>query len=262
MRPLLHPAPQLARSPRLVLAAILALGIVAVALALRMWQPSPVAAEQSVSSEIDTVDDLSASKPASLGKPRDPLSIEELGYAEALAARALPASARTLAGEPGGELLSVDLASLDPDTTTRPVTVTYYDYAADEVLAVRVELYSGQVKGTDEAKGLQPAPAPSEAYAATKLLIESSDGRKLGTEYTAMTGHAITADDLIVTGGSYYSTSVTRADDACGRHRCVELQVQEPSGTYLSTADYVVDLSAQKVIVLVERDIESSLGGS
>ena len=38
--------------------------------------------------------------------------------------------------------------------------------------------------------------------------------------------------------------------------------MQEPSGTYLSTADYVVDLSAQKVIVLVERDIESSLGGS
>lgn len=262
MRPMSPTTPQLLRSPRFALAAVLALGLVAVAVAMRMWQPSPVAADQSVAAQVDTVDDLSSEKPANLGKPRDPLSIEEIGYAEALAAAGLPDSSRTLGGDAGGELLSVDLASPDPDTTTRPVTVTYYDYAADRVLAVTVELYSGKVRRTDAARGLQPAPAPSETHAATTLLIESAEGRKLGTEYTAMTGHAITADDLIVTGGSYYATKASKADDVCGQHRCIELQVQEPSGKYLSTADYVVDLSAQKVIVLAVRDIQSSLGGN
>lgn len=262
MRPMSPAAPQLLRSPRFALAAVLALGLVAVAVAMRMWHPSPVAADQAVAAQVDTVDDLSSKKPASLGKPRDPLSIDEIGYAEALAAAALPGSARTVADQSGAELLSVDLASPDPDTTTRPVTVTYYDYAADQVLAVTVELYSGKVRGTDAARGLQPAPAPSETYAATALLIESPDGRKLGTEYTAMTGNAISADDLIVTGGSYYATAANKADDVCGQHRCVELQVQEPSGKYLSTADYVVDLSAKKVIVLAVRDISSSLGGN
>ncbi|WP_141015201.1 hypothetical protein [Nocardioides sambongensis] len=262
MRSISHAASTLARSPRLLMAAGLAAILLAVAVAMGMWTPTPVAAEDAASAEIDTVDALPATEPDDLRAPRDPLSIEEIGYAEALATDALPSGAETVDGGPGAELLSVDLASTDPETTTRPVEVTFYDYGAGGVVAVTVELYSGKVRGVVEAEGMQPAPSPSETFAATEILIASPEAQKLGTEYTAMTGHLITAEDLIVTGGSYYDTVESPRDDDCGEHRCVELQLQEPSGKYLSTTDYVVDLTTGEVIVLATRDLQSSLGGN
>lgn len=262
MRSISHAASTLARSPRLVMAIGMAGVLLAAAVAMGMWNPTPVAAEDAVSGQIETVDELPSAKPASFGEPRDPLSIEEIGYAEALASAELPASAEDLGGATGAELLSVDLASMDPSTTSRPVEVSYYDYAGDQVVSVTVELYSGAVLDTLRTDGFQPAPAPSETFTATEILLASPEAKKLGTEYTAMTGHAITAEDLIVTGGGYLDTDVTPLDDECGEHRCIELQLQEPSGKYLSTSDYVVDLSTGEVIVLATRDAQSSLGGN
>lgn len=262
MRSTSHSASTLARSPRIVMAAGLAALLLAVAVAMGMWDPTPVAAEDAVSATVETVDELPSGKPADLGEPRDPLSIEEIGYAQALATAALPTGTESVTGAPGAELLTVDLASPDPDIATRPVEVAFYDYAADRVVAVTVELYAGKVTGTVTAEAVQPAPTPAETYAATELLLASDDARKVASEYTAMTGHAITADDLIVSGGSYLDTAESDLDDVCGEHRCIDLQLQEPSGKYLSTTDFVVDLSAGEVIVLNDRDAQSSLGGN
>jgi hypothetical protein len=248
-------------SPRTILAVLLAALVVAAALVTGMLRATPTAAEESGAAPTGSVEELPSGRPAELGEPRDPLSIEEIGYAEHLAAAALPAGSADVTGAAGAELLSVDLASMDPDTTERPVAVSYYDYASDAVVEVTVDLYAGEVSGTTSADGLQPAPTPAETYEATRLLVHSDKAKRVATEYTAMTGDPISADDLIVTGGSYYDSDLTRADDACGAHRCVELQLQEPTGKYLSSADYVVDLSTGEVIVLARRDATSTLLG-
>lgn len=262
MRP--HPtgaARSLTGATRLLIAAAVAAVIVATALVLGLLRTTPIAAEEPAAATTDTVAELPAAKPAKLGEPRDPLSIEEYGYAEALAETALPADVTNVAGTPGGELLSIDLASMDSTTTDRLVAVTYYDYTANQTVVVTVDLYAGATTDTSSAAALQPPPSPAETYAATDLLIHARQGRRLATEYTAMTGTPISASALIATGGSYYDTLPSRVDDACGDHRCVELQLQEPSGKYLSTVDYVVDLTDKSVIVLTDRTAVSTLSG-
>lgn len=254
-------ARSLAGSPRTILAALLAVLVVVAALVTGMLRATPTAAEESGDAPAGSVTALPTARPETLGEPRDPLSIAEIGYAEHLASAALPAGATDVSGAAGAELLAVDLASLDPDTTTRPVAVSYYDYATDEVVEVTVELYAGKVTRTTSADGIQPAPSPAETYEATRLLVHSAKAKRVATEYAAMTGEPISADEVIATGGSYYDSDVTGADDACGEHRCVELQLQEPTGKYLSSADYVVDLSTGEVIVLARRDATSTLLG-
>lgn len=260
-----HNAPGVARtlisSPRMVITVLAALMVLLAALVIGALRATPIAAEESGKAPVGSVDKLPSAKPGDFGEPRDPLSIDEIGYALALAEKSLPASSADVSGERGAELLSVDLASMDPTIETRPVEVTFYDYGNNEVVGVTVELYAGKVADVSSADGLQPPPSPAETYEATKLLVHSADGRKMRTEYTAVTGAQISADNVIATGGSYYDTDAVKTDNKCGEHRCVELQLQDPTGLYLSTTDYVVDLSAGKVIVIADRDASSVLSG-
>ena len=245
----------LVRSPRFLLVLLLAALLVAGTFATGALHATPTAAEENQAAPEGTVAALPTSRPADLGKPRDPLSIKEIGYATALAAKGVPAGATALDGTRGPELLAVDLASTDSTITTRPVAVEYYDYASDQLVVVTVELYSAKVLDVSSSKKIQPAPSPAEAYEAARLLITSAAGERIRTEYEATVGKPITAGDLTVTGGSYYSTPATKADDACGPNRCVQLQLQGPDGKYLSTAGLVVDLSAGKVLVLAKQDV-------
>jgi hypothetical protein len=254
-------ARSLVSSPRVVITVLAAVLVVAAALITGALRATPTAAEETSASPVGSVDKLPSGKPADLGEPRDPLSIKEIGYALALAQNSLPASSTDVAGASGAELLSVDLASMDPTTETRPVEVTFYDYGNDEVVGVTVELYAGKVADVVSSDKLQPPPSPAETYEATKLLVHSTEGRRVRTEYASITGSAISADNVIATGGSYYATKAVKTDDKCGTHRCVELQLQDPTGLYLSTADYVVDLSAGEVIVIADRDASSVLSG-
>jgi hypothetical protein len=260
-----HNAPGVARtlisSPRVVITVLAAVLVLLAALILGALRATPIAAEESAAAPVGSVDQLPSAKPAELGEPRDPLSIEEIGYALAIAEESLPAGSTDVTGESGAELLSVDLASMDPTIDTRPVDVTFYDYDADEVVAVTVELYAGEVVDTVSADDLQPPPSPAETYEATRLLVHAVEAKRVRTEYTAITGAAISADNVIATGGSYYDTDAVKADNKCGEHRCVELQLQDPTGLYLSTTDYVVDLSAGEVIVIADRDANSVLSG-
>ncbi|MFT4286293.1 hypothetical protein [Nocardioides sp.] len=254
-------ARSLTGATRLLIAAAVAAVIVATALVLGLLHTTPIAAEESAAATTDTLAELPSAKPAELGQPRDPLSIEEYGYAEALAKAALPADATDVAGASGGELLSIDLASMDATTTDRLVAVTYYDYTAGETVVVTVDLYAGTTTGTATSAKLQPPPSPAETYAATDLLIHAQQGKRLATEYAAITGTPISAEAVTATAGSYYDTLPTKVDDDCGEHRCVELQLQEPSGKYLSSIDYVVDLTTKSVIVLNDRTAVSTLSG-
>jgi hypothetical protein len=179
----------------------------------------------------------------------------------ALATTGLPAGTTALDGTAGPELLSLDLASTDPAIKTRPVAVEYYDYAADEVVVVTVELYSAKVTDVTTSTKLQPAPSPAETFEAARLLINSEAGERLRTEYQATIGKPITAGDLTITGGSYTNTASSKADDRCGANRCVQLQLQGPDGKYLSTTGLVVDLSAGKAINLRSQDATDVLAG-
>lgn len=248
-------AQRMSRS-QLTVYATLAIGlIVAVAyIGLGAWSSPFSTSAQSAPGAVDEiVDDLPSGRPATIGAPRDPLSRAEIGYAKALADPTV-ADATGTAGRTEAELLSIDLATMDPGTATRLVAVTYYDYGTDEVVTTVVDLSAGAVVETERAAGVQPPPSPAEVRSATELLIASPEGARLATEYLVTTGQEISVDDLIVTGGSYLPTDGSDLDDACGTHRCVELQIQEPGGLYLSAVDYVVDLSAEQIIVLTPGD--------
>lgn len=254
-------ARSLVGSPRFLLSLFLAALVVAGAFAIGALRATPTAADESNASPDGTVSALPSARPADLGRPRDPLSVAEIGYAVALAGSGVPAGATALDGTKGPELLSVDLASTDPTIKTRPVAVEYYDYAADQVLVVTVELYSAVVTEVASSKKLQPAPSPAESFEAARLLITSAAGERIRTEYQATIGKPITAGDLTITGGSYTNTAASKADDVCGADRCVQLQLQGPDGKYLSTAGLVVDLSSGKVINLRSQDVTDVLSG-
>lgn len=251
----------LAGSPRLVLALLAAALVVAAAILTGVLRATPTVAEESAAAPSGTVPSLPSGKPDRFGKPRDPLSIPEIGYATALAAPALPASATTLSGAPGAELLAVDLASSDPTIETRPVAVDYYDYAADRTVVVTVELYSGKVVDVVAADELQPPPSPAETFEATRLLIGSKEGERVRTEYVSTIGEPIRASDLAITGGAYLDTASTKKDDACGVQRCIELQLQAPDGKYLSTSGFVVNLSTGDVLALRQASATTTLSG-
>lgn len=235
-------------TPRLVITAVLAALIVAGALVTGLLRPTPTVAEESAASS-DRITRLPQGRPAELGEPRDPLSIEEIGYAVELATRALPAGTEGVSGAPGAELLSVDLASMKPDTTERAVAVSFYDYAANRAVSVPVELYAGAAGEPRTATKLQPAPNRRETAYATELLVRDEAGQRIVTEYTALTGRALVPSDLIASAGTYYDDVSTEADDVCGEHRCVQLLLQEPTARkYLSTGGLAVDLTAGTVL--------------
>ncbi len=235
-------------APRLVITAVLAVMVVTGALVAGLLRPTPTVAEESAASS-DRITQLPQGRPADLGQPRDPLSVEEIGYAVELAGRALPAGTRGVTGEPGAELLAVDLASMKPDTTEREVAVSFYDYATNQAMSVTVELYSGAADEPRSATKLQPAPNRRETAHAIDLLVHDEAGERVVTEYTALTGRALVASDLIASAGTYYDDVTTKADDVCGEHRCVQLLLQEPTAKkYLSTGGLAIDLTAGTVL--------------
>lgn len=242
MRRRVHPLPIALVAATAVLGGLLLLG----------GAPSAdlTAAQSGPTDGVEVLDALPTARPASIGAPRDPLSIDEIGYAQALAGPSLPEGATDAFGEPGAQVLGVELAIYDPAVDARIVDVSHYDYTSDQLVVTTIDIGAGAVVESVAAAEVQPPPAPDETSAAAELLVSSPEGEALLTEYLVTTGKPLVLDDLVVTGGSYLATAETDLDDACGVHRCIELQMKEPGGLYLTALDFVVDLSAGEVIVL------------
>lgn len=186
-----------------------------------------------------------------LGAPRDPLSGAELAYALHLATSdaSVPADVTSVDGSAEPQVLSVDVATRDVDSTDRVVDVVLYDYTSDRTFLQAVDLGAGTVESS-AASGVQPPPSGEEVdHAFGLLLADAAASAGVRAEFAAVTGGDLTsADQLGVTGGSFVPDASTVGAEVCATDRCVEMQLRVPGGGYLDTTSFVVDLSSRSVI--------------
>jgi hypothetical protein len=192
----------------------------------------------------------------SLREGRAPLSIQERGYAATLALRAAGDGRRDVLGNPGAEVLLVDLPLTAPATDARIVLVSLYDYASDRTLQATVNLTRDSVDQISTSDALQLPPSMSETAVALRDALDGDVRARFLAEYERLTGAPLIAPEQVVATGSVWrGTTPQSMGDAtdtppCGAHRCVQLLIALPSGRYLDTSDFVVDLSAHQTIAL------------
>ncbi|KHL19231.1 hypothetical protein CLV56_2459 [Mumia flava] len=237
------------RRPRTVaVAAVFAL-VLAVVIALRTGD-DVVADEPQPDGSVERTNELPTERPDEIGAPRDPLSIEEIGYAKHLAETdaSMPDDATDVDGDPVAQLLSVDLTPTEGETTQRLVDVTFYDYTDNHVITQTVDLGAGTVDSAD-GRGFQPPPSPAETSAALAVVLADPISDQLQAESLKGTGATFDAESVSVTGSAWTAGPDQQGPAArCGKQRCVELRIQLPDGLYLTASGLVVNLSQGTVL--------------
>ncbi|MFI5430071.1 hypothetical protein [Aeromicrobium sp. UC242_57] len=186
-----------------------------------------------------------------LGDSRDPLSTNETGYAIHLASTAtsIPDDATDVRGESGPEFLYADLPD-DVDGTGRKALVVLYDYTGNKTYHQLVNLKTGDVT-SKSAQRLQPPPSPDEAKTATTIAINADPALPFSTQFAESEGvPLISSEQVGYVAGAWTFDGTTVRGKSCGTDRCVQLMVKTTSGIYLSTLDFVVNLSTGDVISL------------
>lgn len=182
-----------------------------------------------------------------------PLSVAERGYAIHLARQAMPPNARDVLGRPGGEVLAADLPPSSDRGIDRRATVSIYDYDADRLHQALVDLTSGSVLSSERPRGLQLPPSIAETSIATQLAVTADPTPAFVTEYRRLTGaELIAAEQVHAVAGVWRPADEAAVPsgptEVCGRHRCLQLLLALPSGQYLGTQDFAVDLSSRTVL--------------
>lgn len=190
--------------------------------------------------------------PPRLRAPHEPLSSSERGYAFHLAREAMSRDTRDVLGESGGELLAADLPPLSERTADRRVVVSLYDYAADELHELLLDLTHRTMLSSRSTHDLQLPPTQAETAAALELAVGTKPSPVFVDQYRTMNNTPLlTVDQVTAVGGAWRPTDerpTGRATQACGQHRCLQLLIALPTGEYLDTHDIVVDLSTRKVL--------------
>lgn len=185
---------------------------------------------------------------------RAPLSAEEAGYAAWLAKKRseIPAGATDVRGEPGAQVLYTDLPGVaDAEGGARLAVVALYDYTGDLGYQVVVDLTASTVRSTDSHPELQPPIVPDEADAAVEIALASSQPLAFRDQFEEEMGvPLLTREQVSYSAGAWRYDGTAPEGKVCGKHRCAQILVQSPSGSYLSTSDFVVDLTARTVLVL------------
>ncbi len=182
-----------------------------------------------------------------------PLSVAERGYAIYLAQAAMPSGATDVLGNPGGEVLAADLPPLDDRGAGRRATVSLYDYSSDRLHQALIDLAAGSVVRRDTVRGLQLPPTVAETAIATQLALAADPAPAFVAEYRrAMGAPLVAAEQVQVVAGVWRPVEegagpVGPTED-CGRDRCLQLLIALPSGEYLETRDFAVDLSSRTVL--------------
>jgi hypothetical protein len=195
--------------------------------------------------------ELPTKKPT-LGDGRAPLSSEETGYAIHLATTdaRIPRDATNVRGEDDPEYLYAELPN-DVDTTGRKATVALYDYTDNKTYHQVVDLKAGKVIGSQAATKLQPPTSADEATAAISIALTATPPLSFVTEFEQIEGVPLIADQQITYRSSAWVYDKTTSGGAeCGVERCARLSVTTPTGVFLNTSDFVVNLSRGSVIKL------------
>lgn len=239
------------RSPLAFAVAVL-LACVTVAAALLLNQQSVSGADDGNGSGAFTkVGDgtLPTTRPE-LGSGRDPLSTDEVGYAIHVATSdASAAGATDVNGTTAPEVLYVDLPEQAVRTKARSALVVLYNYATNSVLNQVVDLAAGKVVTSTKGTNLQPPTTSTEADTAIEIAIRSEEPLSFKKEFEGSEGvPLISADQVEYVAGSWVYDGTTKFGQECGKQRCAQLMVSTASGTYLSTFDFVVNLSTKSVV--------------
>lgn len=187
-------------------------------------------------------------------QPRDaPLSVAERGYAIHLARQAMPRGSTDVLGMPGGEVLAADLPATEDRGDGRRATVSIYDYSSDHLHQALVDLGAGSVVRSREVTGLQLPPTIAETTIATQVALAADPAPAFADEYRRITGSSLVAAEQVHAVASVWRiaadpTAPDGPTKVCGRDRCVQLQLALPSGQYLDTQDFAVDLSSRTLL--------------
>ncbi|WP_235738006.1 hypothetical protein [Nocardioides alcanivorans] len=189
-----------------------------------------------------------------LGAPRDPLSAEETGYAISLATRNahLPQKATDVLGEPGAEILSAELPA-SAESTDRMAVVHLYDYTSNTGLQQTVNLSTGTVL-TRAHRRMQAPMSTAEASVAVQVAIEHQPALEFLREFEEAQGTPLlSSDQVTAVVGTFVHDGSTLGGASCGKNRCAQLMLRTPSGAYLATWEFVVDLSRKRVLLVNEE---------
>ncbi len=184
---------------------------------------------------------------------RAPLSTEETGYALQLASGAPElAGATDVQGRPGPQPLYVDLPPLAESTHGhRQAVVMVYDYTAGRAVQLLVDLRAGAVVSAESDPELRPPLARDEADAAMEIALGSSVRPAFRAQFESVQGIPVLSPAQVgYAAGVWADNATTAGAQACATHRCARLLVSLPSGDYLDTTDFVVDLTAGSVVLL------------
>ncbi|QWF24139.1 hypothetical protein KM427_10855 [Nocardioides sp. LMS-CY] len=181
-----------------------------------------------------------------------PLSVAERGYAIHLAQQAMPDDATDVLGFPGGEVLAADLPPIEDRGPGRRASVSLYDYTSDRLHQTLVDLAASSVLRSRDVRDLQLPPSIAETTIATQVALTADPTPAFVEQYRRVTGSALIAAEQVRAVAGVWSS----ADDAapvgptkdCGTDRCLRLLLALPSGQYLDTSDFAVDLSSRTVL--------------
>lgn len=191
--------------------------------------------------------------PAVIAAAYDQLSGDEVSYVRYLGAQTADfAAGADVFGDPGMQFISTDVA--DPQSYTdgqRRLLSLYYDYAANETVALIVNVTQASIESVQRATGSQPAPTDAETAFAWDLVLSSDLSEPLVNEFSALTGgSALTpaSAEVELTAHSFMSDAASFGAETCGVDRCVQLLAQVNGGPYLTTSTLVVNLSTRTVL--------------
>ncbi|MCR1786494.1 hypothetical protein KVF89_28425 [Nocardioides carbamazepini] len=240
--------------PRHLLASAVAAVVLVAGSLFLLWTPSPGAPAHGSASSSDEFevagDGTLPEKRPPLREQGAPLSTAERGYAIGLALASLPDSGRDVLDEARAEVLAADLPAVDLRDGRRRVQVTAYDYDDDRLHQILLDLPTGRVISEEALTGVQPPPSTAETQVALDLALTAMPAPAFVDQFRQLTGAPLlAADEVRVIGAAWApedggGSSATRT---CGTERCVQLLVALPSGQYLSTDDFVVNLSRRAV---------------
>lgn len=187
----------------------------------------------------------------SLQEPHASLSTAERGYAIQLAQRSLPDGSTDVLGNTGGEVLAVELPPLGERDADRRAVVSLYNYTDNKIVEVATDLTTSQTTRR-ELVGLQLPPSAAEASVATQLALDVTPALDFIEQYRTLTGTPLVSAAQVTTVAGVWrpqqGTEATGAAADCGNNRCLQLLLALPSGGYLSTRDFIVDLTRHSIV--------------
>lgn len=139
-----------------------------------------------------------------------------------------------------------------PEDYRRRADVYFYDYDADRIAVVTIDLEASRVESVRTGTGVQPPLNEREVARAMDLLFADAEAAtRIGDEFARITGRPLDHwSELAVSGFVYHAEAMPGSNNpetrACGRHRCAQLLLRTPDNVAIEVP--IVDLSRERLL--------------